>query len=285
MTDFDERRRTGIGGSDAAAAIGISPWKTPFSLWLQKVGEEAETLHETEPMRWGTLLEPIIAAEYARRTGRVLERNTEMLRHPNFGWMIAHLDATVIGENRIVEVKTARDGRYWGPPGTDEVPMTYLMQAHHYLVITGAAVCDIAVLIGGSDFRIYEIPADDEIAGMVIDHEATFWRYVEQREPPPPIHLSDVVRRWGRLAVKGAVLADRVELLAIEQLRRIRDDRATLDAMEEANKAVVLQALADKGEALVDDAGNVLATWKLDGGRKGYTVEPREPARRFLLRG
>lgn len=282
MSDFHKERMTGIGGSDAAAALGLSPWRSPYSLWLEKIGQD-EPQPQTEPMLWGRLLEEIIAHEYTRRTGRVVEQSA-LMRHKNHAFMIGHIDGRVVGDpERIIEIKTSRDGRGWGEPGSADIPLAYLCQTHHYLTICGAAYCDVAVLIAGHNLRIYEICRDDDISNLLIDQEATFWQYVERREPPPPVQLSDVVHRWGRLAPRGVVVADRVELMAIEELRRIRDHRLTLDEMEQANKSVVLQKLA-KAEALVDDSGNVLATWRLDRGRAAYSVAARDPQRRFLLK-
>jgi putative phage-type endonuclease len=63
-----EQRRHGIGGSDAAAALGLSPWKTPLSLYLEKTGD-ARPFRDNESMLWGRVLEPAIRAEYTRRTG------------------------------------------------------------------------------------------------------------------------------------------------------------------------------------------------------------------------
>ena len=174
-TDFHARRLTGLGGSDAPAALGISPWRTPYDLYLEKTGQGSAVI-ETEPMLWGTLLEPVIVGEYLRRTGRSFLAQEEMLRHPSYPWMIAHLDGAVYDplKPRILEVKTARDGRGWGEPGSDEIPLHYLVQMHHYLVVSGAVVADLAVLIGGSDFRVYEIRADAAIAGQLVEREAEF---------------------------------------------------------------------------------------------------------------
>jgi putative phage-type endonuclease len=283
--DFHERRRTGLGGSDAAAALGISPWRTPYDLWLEKTGQsDVMTLTATEPMRWGVLLEPVIIGEYVRRTGREIVPADEMLRHSKYEWMIAHLDGRVVN-GRILEVKTARDGRGWGEPGSDEIPSAYLVQCHHYMIVSGAEICDLAVLIGGSDFRIYEIHADATIAEQLVAREAEFWRQVERREPPDPIDLHDAVSRWGRLLIEGAVEADQYELDAIESLRRFREQRKALDEAEEQAKLIIMQALGERGDTLVDANGARLATWALDKGRRGYTVEAREPARRFLLKG
>jgi putative phage-type endonuclease len=286
--DFHERRRTGLGGSDAAAALGISPWRTPYDLWLEKTGQsDVMTLTATEPMRWGVLLEPVIRAEYSRRTGRGFLVQQEMLRHPSHSWMIAHLDGTVYDPTtpRILEVKTARDGRGWGEPGSDEIPLHYLVQVHHYLIVSGAEIADLAVLIGGSDFRIYQIHADAAIAEQLVEREAEFWRQVERREPPDPVNLHDAVSRWGRLLIEGAVEADQFEIDAIESLRRFREQRKALDEAEENAKLIVMQALGENGDTLVDANGTRLATWALDKGRKGYTVEAKEPSRRFLLKG
>jgi putative phage-type endonuclease len=282
-TDFHERRRTGIGASDAAAALGVSIWQSPYGLWLEKLGQ-GEIREETEPMKWGRLLEPIIAAEYSRRTGWTIEYSPPMMRHQVHAFMIAHLDGRV-DANRILEIKTARDGRGWGEAGTDAVPLSYLTQAHHAMYVSGATVCDVATLIAGNDFRIYEVHKDDDIARQIVEREAEFWRHVERREPPDPVNLHDAVARWGRLFIEGAVEAYRFELDAIESLRRIREERKMLDEAEEQAKLVVMQALGEHGDTLVDANGTRLATWALDKGRKGYTVEAREPQRRFLLKG
>jgi putative phage-type endonuclease len=282
--DFHQQQRlTGLGGGDAAPAIGISPWRTPYDLWLEKTGQ-GEPVATTEPMLWGTLLEQPIATEYSRRTGRTVE-SMPMLRHPTHEWMIAHIDRRIVGEKRILEVKTSRDGRGWGEPGTDEIPIYYNAQVQHYCVVSGAEICDVAVLIGGSDFRIYEVHADPVIARELVAQEYEFWQRVEQRAPPEPTNLHDAVRRWGHLLIERAVEAAADELQAIETLRRLREQRATLQAAEVEAKLTLMTALGDKGDALVDANGTLLATWKMDKGRKGYAVESREPARRFLLKG
>jgi putative phage-type endonuclease len=280
---FTEQRRTGIGGSDAAAAIGISPWATPYDLWMEKLGE-AEPLSVSEPMRWGTLLEPIVAAEYCRRTGREIEAAPAMLRAAAWPWMIGHIDARVVGESRILEVKTARLGIGWGEPGTDTIPLQYLTQVHHYLIVTGAEIADIAVLIGGSDFRVYEVERDDDIAGALIQQEHGFWQHVLDRSPPEPVNVRDALHRWGRLANRGSVIATEADIEAITKLRDIHNIKTEIDAAEEAAKLVVMKSLGEHSDTLVDLAGTPLATWKLDKGRKSYTVQAREPARRFLLK-
>ena len=62
-------RRSGIGGSDAAAALGLSPWKSPLELWEEKAMGKTQPRQENDAMIFGRLLEPIVREEFVRRTG------------------------------------------------------------------------------------------------------------------------------------------------------------------------------------------------------------------------
>lgn len=276
-------RATGIGGSEAAAVAGVDPWSTAYELFLRKRGE-LPPVETTEPMRWGTLLEPVIAEEYARRTGVALVKPQEMLRSEKYPWMIGHLDRIVLLDDRLLECKTSRLPIGWGESGTDEIPVHYAAQVHHYMILGGFEVADVAVLIGGSDFRIYTVEANPAIATMLIEQERLFWEMLQRGQAPEPANMRDAVRRWGRLDTVGRVEAGPDELEAIARLRWLRDQKRDFEADEEALKTKIMTALGDTGDALVDERGITLATWRIDNGRKAYSVEARDPARRFLLK-
>lgn len=292
------QRRTGIGGSDAAAVLGISKWRTPLSVWLDKTGQ-ADDAGESEPMRWGTLLEPVIKQEYAERTGREVIA-PGFLRHPRHEFMVANVDGLVRGEPRVVEVKTARTAEGWGEPGSDQVPEDYLIQVQHYMAVTELPVADIAVLIGGSDFRIYTVASDAELQGMIVSAEAAFWRSVMDRIAPAPVSYADAQALYGRRAVKdSAAIASQDVLTAVSHLRGIRADLDRLSAAEEAQKAIIMSAMGEH-DTLIDAAGKVLATWRLSAAPKRLDakalaaahpdihaafLKEGEPSRRFLLKG
>lgn len=278
-----EERRTGLGGSDAAAALGLSPWQTPYDLWEQKTGI-APPVEETEPMLWGKLLEDVIRREYARRTGHDVQPVKEMMRHPEHPWMFAHVDGAV-SNGAILEVKTTRDARGWGEPGTSELPDHYLVQVHHYLAVANVQVCDVAVLFGGQDLQLYQVERDAEIEQRLIDSEADFWRHVIDAEPPPPTSLHDAMRRWGHFDARGVNVAGEAEQHAIDILRRGHQLRRELDEAEERAKLTIMETLGETGQTLVHGiTGEILATWKLDNGRKPYSVAAREPSRRLLIK-
>lgn len=292
-----EDRRTGVGGSDVAPILGLSQWSTPYSVWLDKQGQLPD-IEENPAMKWGTILEGVIRQEYANQTGRVVVQPNEMLRHPVHHHMIANLDGAIVDERRIFEAKTARSANGWGDPGTDQIPMPYLFQVQHYMIVTGYEVADVAVLIAGSDFRLYEVHADRELQDMMIDAEAAFWQRVVAKEPPELTSIADAIAKYGRFSRKNDVVADDETITAIETLRSIKVARAALDEGEDAAKLTIYRALGD-ADTLIDREGKPLATWRAQDAPLRVdssalkskhpdiyreVVKQGDPTRRFLLK-
>lgn len=185
-------RKQGIGASDAAAAVGLSPYQSPLELWMIKTGRDGDMPKvdpndESSPMYWGNILEPIVAQHYSRRTGNKVRKINSVLQHPDPDkhWMLANLDYTVVGsdEVQILECKTAGEfgSRLW----RDGVPEYVQCQVQHQLAVTGKASADVCVLICGQEIRIHRIERDDELIAKLIELERQFWRYVETDMPPP----------------------------------------------------------------------------------------------------
>lgn len=188
--DWLEVRKTGIGSSDAAAAVGLNPYKSQMELWLEKTGRDAELPKPdpndtTEPVYWGTLLEPIVAAAYTQQTGHRVRKVNAVLRHPAIHFMLANLDREVIGvpDVQILECKTAGlfGARHW----QDGVPEYVVLQVQHQLAVTGKDAADVAVLLCGQQLAVHRIERDDELIAGLIPLEAEFWRYVQTDTPPP----------------------------------------------------------------------------------------------------
>lgn len=254
-------RRAGIGGSDVAPLLGLSKWKTPLDVYLDKRGESAQEQADSEPMFWGRALEPVIRQTYADRTGRTVSVPTEILRHPTHAFMLANVDG-LTDDRRVFEAKTARTGDGWGDPGTDEVPDAYALQVQHYLAVTGFQIADVAVLIGGSDFRLYHIEADAGLQGDLIEAEAEFWQRVLDGNPPEPVTFSEVQQRFGLSATTGSVEADASTVAAWDALRQIRAAMKSQEAAEDDLKAHLMRSLGDAGDTLTHQ-GKTLVTWKL----------------------
>lgn len=188
-TEWLEVRKTGVGASDAAAAVGLSPYKSPLELWLEKTGRDAtlpkpDSKDTTEPVYWGTLLEPIVAAAYTQQTGRKVRKVNAVLQHPQHRFMLANLDREVIGSPgvQILECKTA--GEYGAALWREGVPEYVQLQVQHQLAVTGKHAADVAVLLCGQRLDVHRIERDDELIGRLIQLEARFWDYVVQDTPP-----------------------------------------------------------------------------------------------------
>lgn len=183
-------RKGGIGSSDAGAAVGLNPYKSPLELWMEKTGKDAglpkiDPQDETSPMYWGTLLESIVAAHYTKRTGNRVRRVNAVLQHPREPWMRANLDREIVGASdvQILECKTAgmNGARLW----KEGVPEYIQLQVLHQLAVTGKQAADVAVLICGQELQVHRIERDEAMITQLIELERHFWRFVELDLAPP----------------------------------------------------------------------------------------------------
>lgn len=185
-------RKQGIGSSDAAAAVGLNPYKSQLELWLEKTGRDTslpkiDPNDEESPAYWGNILEPIVATHYTKRSGHRVRRINAVLQHPDpkLPWMLANIDREVIGADdvQILECKTAgiNSARLW----KEGVPEYVQLQVMHQLAVTGKQAADVAVLLGGQHLEIHRIERDEQMITRLIDLERLFWDYVVSDTPPP----------------------------------------------------------------------------------------------------
>lgn len=182
-----------IGGSDAAAVLGLSRWKTPLEVWAEKTGQvEPKDLSDSIPIEVGNELEDLVCKMWTKRTGKALRRVNETLVHPNYPYIRGRIDRRVVGEDTIFEAKTASAWKAKEWEG-EEIPQEYIIQCQHYMAITGAAKCEIAVLIGGNAAFVYKtIPRDAKIIAELVHREAEFWvKYVEPKVMPMIVTKND----------------------------------------------------------------------------------------------
>lgn len=268
-----EARRKGIGSSDAAAVCGLSPWRTPLHVYLDKLGLLPD--ETSEAMEWGLRLEPVISAAYAERVnheGYLTLAEPPMAAHPNRPWMLASVDR--MAGDRIVELKTARTAEGWGEEGTDEIPEPYLIQVQHQMAVTQLDAADVAVLIGGSDFRVYTARRNEALIERLMEIEERFWRRVEERRPPEPDwsdpdtpKLLDLLHRPepGKVVDLPESLAYSVNeyLIATEQIR-------DYEKFRQSEKAHILQAMGSASIGRLSDGREVTRREVM---RKGYEVK------------
>lgn len=180
-------RRTGIGSSDAAAILGISPYGSALSVYTEKIGAAPET-SETEAMKWGRKLEPLVIAGFAEETDRGCEPNNALLRSKACPYHIATPDAMQVRRDRpmdmgILEVKTTGFGRESWDEG---LPPYVNAQVQHQLLVTGYDWGSAAVLVSGQKLLWVDVERDNRFIDEILrPAEEDFWKRVEERMPPP----------------------------------------------------------------------------------------------------
>lgn len=182
--DWLEWRKKGIGGSDASVVCGISRYKSPVELWLDKTGQ-LPYQEAGEAAYWGTQLETLVRTEFTKRTGIEVEHKGVLLQSEEYPFMLANLDGTCEHPDYgtcIFEAKTA--SAYKAGEWDDAIPDEYQLQIQHYMAVTGYKAAYIAVLIGGNTFRWKLVEQDEELISMLIELEANFWDHVQMNTPP-----------------------------------------------------------------------------------------------------
>jgi putative phage-type endonuclease len=255
--------RTGfIGSSDAATILGISPWKTPLQLYLEKVGEAPRETEEAnlKAKTRGKRLEPYIMDMLREEHGiEIIDRN--VIRHDaELPFLRAEIDAERMlpsGWRGSIEAKTVHPFKLkeWGDEDTDQIPVWYTAQAMHGMMITDRDHTLFAVLIG-DDLRLYRVERDPEIIIALRQKEIDFWNnHVLARVPPPPTTVKDVLTLFA--ADLGSIAeADDATLACIERLRELKPVEKEIAALEDRIKVFMGPA------ATLTHQGKVLATWK-----------------------
>lgn len=180
--EWKELRSHYIGGSDAAAVVGLNPFSSPYALWAEKTGRipgfEGNLATEV-----GTYLEEFVAQKFAAETGKKVRRANQSFLNSDYPWAIANIDRDIVGEDAGLEIKTTSELNLKKFAG-GEYPANYYAQMVHYLAITGKQRWYLAVLIGNREFKWFKLERDEAEIAALMKEEKDFWRHVETDTPP-----------------------------------------------------------------------------------------------------
>jgi len=259
--EFLKRRQQGIGGSDAAVACGLSRWKSPVRLYLEKVGE-ADVLSNdnmNEQMYWGTVLEDVVAKEFSKRTDKKVHKVNQLLQSKEYPFMIANIDRKIEGENALLECKTTTQYNVDEWQG-DQIPIEYLLQVMHYLAVTNYEKGYIAALIGGNKFVYKEIKRDEDLIKMLIEKEKYFWDCVVNRRMPAIDGTEDSKKMLDYLFPTGVGSIEMPELESIsDEIYTLKQQQKQLEAMIMEKENQIKMQLTTTERAL---AGKYVITWQ-----------------------
>lgn len=282
--EWHAARRNGIGASEIAAVVGLSPFESPFSLWHRKKGNIPGADPSNPLFYWGHALEPLVAQRFAElhpEWPHVLPVGT--YRHADRDWQFANADRALwplhaSEQKSLLEIKTTRYGDGWGPSGSTEIPLHVRCQVTQQMDVFSAPYAWVAVLIGGNDYREYRIDYDETDAAALCEAGAAFWASL-QTDDEPPIDASfstyEAVREL-HPDIDGEDVDVNPALYARYAATKADADSAA-DAHRQA-KSELLKAIGTARRALVDGTPVLRRQPGRGGSVSLYPITQKEPA-------
>jgi putative phage-type endonuclease len=284
-------RKNYIGGSELAAICGVSSFdKTALDVYLSKVNPAIVELTKDdsnyEAAYWGTKQEKIIAERYAEERNVIIQTQPTLIRHPKHPFIACNIDRWVGNREYILECKTAHfyKMKKWGDLGTDQIPESYLLQVAYYAAICDVPKVDIAVLIGGQDFRIYTYNRDKNLEEKLIKIGVNFWHnHIEKRVPPKCVNTRDTFNLFPQSNSKQITAKNDI-LAKLEELKIAKMSEEQIQKTIEKLKVEIQEFMQDY-DVLIDENGNVIATWKNTAPRSLFDLKRfKEEAKEMYLK-
>jgi putative phage-type endonuclease len=257
--EFLINRQKGIGGSDVAAIMGVSPWKTPLDIYLEKIQpipEDIDLSKQQNRLKRGKRLEKYILEEYAERTNQVLEEGKEII-HPDYPFLKGNIDAYVKDDFIIVEAKSSG-----GIPSSweDEIPLYYKTQAAYYAMLASCDKVDIPVLFTGWNYECFTYDRDFDFEDQILQACLKFWNeHVLKKIPPEPLNLKDVQSLYPISKETSCESTDAV-YKDVQTLGRVLTLKRRLIEREEALKLRICKHMKNHG--MLMDGDKTIVTWK-----------------------
>jgi putative phage-type endonuclease len=250
-------RKTGIGGSDVASIMGLSPFKTALQLYYEKIAESFD-IEEHDNLRRGRKLEKYILEEYASRTEETIEYDIPLLRHAEYPFLIGHIDGKIHGQNVIIEAKSsALSPKAW----ENKIPDYYLVQIAHYAHIYNADRVDVPVLFNNWQYCCFSYYRDEELENRIKQACIDFWQnHILKGNPPPMQDIEDGALKYPYSNQDNNLEADATITNKIKELVENSKQIKELEKRETNLKLEIMEYMKD-AERLTAPEG-CLVSWK-----------------------
>ena len=263
-------RNDSIGGSEAAAIVGMNPWKSEYTLWLEKTGQsQQEDISENECVHFGTILEQVVADEFCRREGKKV-RKCGLFRSNRYPFMTASFDRLLVGEDAGLECKTSNAFKReeWDE---GEIPPNYYVQCQHYMLVSGLPRWYIACLIGGNHFVSWVVERNDDDIAALEQAEIAFWDKV-QRHIMPEVDGSESSTDSLKKMYKGGqaepVMLPQESMDLLKRLDELKALKADIDSQTKDIQNKLCAMLGDNEIGIIGEGDNERkVSWKTVNGR------------------
>ena len=267
------KRKQGITGTDAAAILNLSPYRSAFSVYQDKLTDVIDE-SDNESMRQGRDLEEYVAQRFMQETGLKVRRANAIYYNEEYPFLMADFDRLIVGQKAGLECKTVSP--YSSEKWADgKIPIHYQIQCQHYLGVSGFDAWYIAAIIFGSKFIIHKIERDEELIKNLIACEVHYWNYnILGRHVPNPDGSED----YSEMLCKQYFNTKKseIQLFGLEEELKRRDEIIELQEKLDKERKIIEQKIQlQLGEAGATNAlaGDYRISWssvssqRLDSGR------------------
>lgn len=263
-------RHKGLGASDTPIIMGYSTYKTPYQLYLEKIGAIESSDEMTEQQYWGNALEPIIINRFAEEND-VKISFPDTVYHPDYPFIFANLDGWVESEDAVIEAKSANSfqRKEWDMALTDGIPLVYLIQIAKQCLITNATRGYCAVLIGGMEYKQFIYERDAVLEELILRADIEFWDCVQKRIAPQPINTNDCRLKY---PTPHPDKISNSNFKSSNSLACLMNVKLSMKSLAEQEDKLKMELMSHMGTAeyLMGQEGELLATWKAT--KKGTRV-------------
>ncbi len=261
--EWTKLRSSTIGGSDAAAILGLDPHKSPYALWAEKTGKVVpEDISEKEAVRLGTDLEDYVAHRFMEATGKKVRRENYTVFRDDMPYAHANYDRLVVGEDAGLEIKTT-NALNLKKFKNGEFPANYYCQCVHYMMVSGLKRWYLAVLVLGIEFKVFVIERDEAEIESLRMAEENFWYQVQNDLPPEIDGMDSTIDALNETFPISDPDADSVDLtICAVDLSILDECYRQIKELEEKKKAAQARIMETLGAAEKGFYGGYSVSWK-----------------------
>ena len=243
-------RKLGIGGSDIAPIMGLSPYSTPLDVYREKMSPEVMYEEEGKDLKRGKRVERYILQEYCEANDCKLEVNLPAVIHPEYAFMRGNIDAKVVGQNVIVEAKSTKCPiAKW----EDGIPEYYRTQVAYYAMLSDADRVDVPVLFSNWQYACFTYWRDYEYEALIKKAVIDFWNnHIIPGIPPEPSTPAELQTVYPKIENAKTIKADNEIRETVSLWQETSIKRKELEKQEEKLKIEIQRFMGDAG---VLDAG------------------------------
>ena len=255
-----ENRRDYIGGSDIGVILGLNDFKSPYTLWSEKVGlVEPEDISDRDAVWLGTMTEEINGKRFCMKTGKRIYRSKVAYGIAEFPYLRGHVDFLVRNESAGLECKFSGYNKYKLDEG--EIPPSHFSQSQFYMAVTGRKKWYLST-IQGNTYHVNSIERDDEFIERMLDACQDFWWHVQNGEPVPTDGSDSTTKTLSAMypeSLEGMSVDISEFETHLDALTELNEQKNSLSELQEKYKNEIKSAL---GEAERGETENYIVTWK-----------------------